>query len=40
MHVLELLAPHPEGRRVTEIAERLGINKAIAHRLLAALVNA
>jgi len=40
MHVLELLAPHPEGRRVTEIAERLGVNKAIAHRLLAALVNA
>lgn len=39
MHVLELLAPHPEGRRVTEIAERLRINKAIAHRLLAALVD-
>ncbi|NQX13038.1 IclR family transcriptional regulator [Microbacteriaceae bacterium VKM Ac-2855] len=37
MHVLEMLAPHPEGRRVSEIAERLGINKAIAHRLLAAL---
>jgi IclR family acetate operon transcriptional repressor len=40
MHVLEILAPHPEGRRVTEIAERLRINKAIAHRLLAALVDA
>ena len=40
MHVLEMLAPHPAGRRVTEIAERLGINKAIAHRLLAALVDA
>lgn len=40
MHVLEILAPHPEGRRVTEIAERLGVNKAIAHRLLAALTNA
>lgn len=40
MHVLEMLAPHPEGRRVSEIAERLHINKAIAHRLLAALVDA
>lgn len=40
MHVLEILAPHPEGRRVTEIAERLRINKAIAHRLLAALADA
>jgi DNA-binding IclR family transcriptional regulator len=35
-----MLAPHPEGRRVTEIAERLRINKAIAHRLLAALSDA
>jgi IclR family acetate operon transcriptional repressor len=40
MHVLELLASRPEGRRVTEIADRLSINKAIAHRLLAALVDA
>ena len=40
MHVLELLASRPDGRRVSEIAERLGINKAIAHRLLAALINA
>lgn len=40
MHVLEMLASRPEGRRVSEIAERLGINKAIAHRLLAALVSA
>lgn len=39
MHTLELLASRPEGRRVSEIAERLDINKAIAHRLLAALVN-
>lgn len=39
MHVLEMLAPHPEGRRVSEVAERLGINKAIAHRLLAVLVD-
>lgn len=39
MRVLEMLAPHPEGRRVSEIAERLGINKAIAHRLLGALVD-
>jgi IclR family acetate operon transcriptional repressor len=39
MHVLEMLAQHPEGRRVTEIAERLQINKAIAHRLLAALID-
>ncbi len=38
MRVLEMLAPYPEGRRVTEIAERLRVNKAIAHRLLAALV--
>lgn len=37
MKVLEMLAPYPEGRRVTEIAEHLQINKAIAHRLLAAL---
>src|SRR4051794_10791229 len=40
MRVLELLAPHPEGRRITEIAGRLGLNKAIVHRLLAALVDA
>lgn len=40
MRVLELLAPHPEGRRVTDIAERLGTNKAIVHRLLAALTDA
>lgn len=39
MHVLEMLAPHPEGQRVSEIAERLGINKAIAHRILAVLVD-
>ena len=39
MHALELLVSRPEGRRVSEIAERLGINKAIAHRLLAALMN-
>lgn len=38
MRVLEMLASRPEGRRVTEIAERLRVNKAIAHRLLAALV--
>lgn len=38
MRVLELLSSRPEGRRVSEIAERLEINKAIAHRLLAALV--
>ncbi len=37
MRALELLASRPEGRRVSEIAERLGVNKAIAHRLLAAL---
>lgn len=40
MHTLELLASRPEGRRVSEIAERLGVNKAIAHRLLAALMQA
>ncbi|MFF2486218.1 IclR family transcriptional regulator [Microbacterium sp. NPDC058062] len=39
MHALEMLASRPEGRRVSEIAERLEINKAIAHRLLAALMN-
>jgi IclR family transcriptional regulator, acetate operon repressor len=38
MRALELLVPHPEGSRVSEIAEHLHINKAIAHRLLAALV--
>jgi len=40
MRVLEMLAPHPEGRRVTDIAERLDLNKAIAHRLLTALMDA
>jgi len=40
MHVLEMLVSRPDGRRVSEVAERLGINKAIAHRLLAALVSA
>lgn len=39
MRTLEMLASRPEGRRVSEIADLLGINKAIAHRLLAALVN-
>jgi IclR family acetate operon transcriptional repressor len=38
MRALEMLVPRPEGCRVSEIAERLGINKAIAHRLLAALI--
>ncbi|ALG30346.1 hypothetical protein AOZ07_16065 [Glutamicibacter halophytocola] len=38
--VLEMLAPEPEGLRVTQVADGLGINKAIAHRLLGALVNA
>ncbi|WP_129660589.1 IclR family transcriptional regulator [Rothia halotolerans] len=38
MRVLEMLAPEPEGLRVTQIAEALGVNKAIAHRLLGALV--
>lgn len=37
MRALELLASQPEGRRVSDIAERLNVNKAIAHRLLAAL---
>ncbi len=40
MRVLEMLAPHPGGRRVTEIAEHLHVNKAIAFRLLSALVSA
>lgn len=40
MHALEMLASHSQGRRVSDIAERLGINKAIAHRILAALVSA
>lgn len=40
MRVLEMLAPHSEGLRVTEVATGLGVNKAIAHRLLAALVDA
>jgi IclR family acetate operon transcriptional repressor len=40
MHVLEMLAPEPEGLRVTQVAETLGLNKAIAHRLLGALVAA
>lgn len=40
MRVLELLSSRSEGRRVSEIAERLEINKAIAHRLLTALVGA
>ena len=40
MRVLEMLAPEPEGLRVTQVAEELGLNKAIAHRLLGALVSA
>lgn len=40
MRVLEMLAPEPEGLRVTQVAETLGLNKAIAHRLLGALVTA
>jgi IclR family acetate operon transcriptional repressor len=39
IRVLEMLAPEPEGLRVTQVAEGLGINKAIAHRLLGALVS-
>lgn len=38
MRVLELLAPEPDGVRISRIADELGVNKAIAHRLLAALM--
>jgi DNA-binding IclR family transcriptional regulator len=39
MRVLELLAPEEHGLGVTQIAAELGVNKAIAHRILAALAD-
>lgn len=40
MKVLHLLAPEADGLGVSQVATSLGLNKAIAHRLLAALVAA
>lgn len=38
MQILELLVDNPEGTRVTDIADRLGVNKAVPHRILQVLV--
>jgi DNA-binding IclR family transcriptional regulator len=38
LRILELLAPHPEGLRIRDLAEAMSLNKAIPHRLLAELV--
>src|SRR5262249_50103648 len=34
LRVLEMLAGAPQGQRVSHVAEELGVNKAIAHRIL------
>jgi DNA-binding IclR family transcriptional regulator len=36
--ILELIAPHPEGVRVTDLAETLGLNRAVPHRQLNLLI--
>lgn len=38
IRILELLPPHPEGLRITDLSARLGANKAVAHRLLRELI--
>jgi IclR family transcriptional regulator, acetate operon repressor len=38
LRVLEMLAGAPQGQRVSHVAEELGVNKAIAHRILQMLV--
>jgi DNA-binding IclR family transcriptional regulator len=37
LRILELLAPHPEGVRVSDLAESLATNRAIPHKLLGVL---
>lgn len=39
LKILELLAPHPDGLRVTDLAASLGVNRASAHRLLVLLAD-
>lgn len=39
LRILELLAPHPQGLRIRDLSDALGLNKAIPHRLLAELVD-
>lgn len=36
--ILELIAPHPDGLRVTDLAETLGLNRAVPHRHLNLLI--
>jgi IclR family transcriptional regulator, acetate operon repressor len=38
IRILELLAPHPEGLRVSDLAESLAANRAIPHKLLNVLM--
>jgi DNA-binding IclR family transcriptional regulator len=39
MRILELLATRPEGLRVTDVAENLGVNRAVPHRVLQVLMS-
>jgi IclR family transcriptional regulator, acetate operon repressor len=39
MRILELLADNPRGLRVTDLADRLAVNRAVPHRILADLVD-
>ena len=38
MTILDILATEPDGVRITDVATRLGLNRAIPHRILAELV--
>ena len=38
MRMLELLAGEPRGLRITDLANELGLNRAIPHRVLADLI--
>jgi DNA-binding IclR family transcriptional regulator len=39
MRILELLADNPRGLRVTDLADRLAVNRAVPHRILVDLVD-
>lgn len=38
MRILELLSEHPRGLRITDLADRLAVNRAVPHRILADLI--
>ena len=40
VRILELLAPHPGGLRITDLSSEMSLNRAIPHRLLRDLITA